>query len=457
MTADPPAEAQPTANKPTDATPMSDIEESGPVSLVTPLVPEITHPLVHANVYPQTAPPVAGAATAADTVLNDTNTHVVDAAAPIAVPMPAETTAPVKDATAASAAPADATTGEAMKVYETPAGSANAGHPFQFEDPAQAAQHKAMMAQTTAEDAAAAANPPTLAPGPPNAQDLPLHVPFVGPGEVPLVVNGFQFPSLADHAAATPMDRELNPHHKIPIFIPRDPTGPADITGTSIVQPSNVDWDHTVILATTARENAHPTILENLDANPDAHLIALQFLGRRYYTERVHNAPAKLTEALQSVAPAGSFVVIPVAPNDPTFGQNTKFPSRQAGPFILLVRFTSTEAHTDVLRKEVFALNDIHAWSLVAPENMQVLWTAMLSQPSFRAITELHGAVSWFIWTSTKLGVALQQFILFAATSLEQARYELSRSVDPCWNPHIQDVDADTAEDVAASVVLDGV
>ncbi|KAJ7700375.1 hypothetical protein B0H17DRAFT_1195781 [Mycena rosella] len=319
MTVHPPAEAQPTANEPTDAAPMSDVEESGPVSLATPLVPETAHPLVHANAYPQTAPPVTGATDAAP---NDTNTHVADVAPP------------------SPAAPADATTGEAMEVDEMPV---NAGHSFQFEDPAQATQHEAMMAQTAAEDAAATAvavaearvqyrTAPAPAPGPPNAQDLPLHVPFVGPGGVPFVVNGFQFPSLADHAAATPTDRDLNPHRKIHIFILHDPTGPADITGTSVVQPSNTDWDHTVISATTARENAHLTILENLNANPDAHLIALQFLGGRYYTERVHDAPTKLTEALQSVAPGGSFVVIPVAPNDPAFGQSAKFPLRSMLP-----------------------------------------------------------------------------------------------------------------------------
>ncbi|KAJ7689918.1 hypothetical protein B0H17DRAFT_1134635 [Mycena rosella] len=264
---------------------------------------------------------------------------------------------------------------EPMQVDEPAQDPAGPGHMFIFEDDEQAAAHTAQVAQNAVGVQQVAALGPVgvaivqagMAAQPPRKCERSRAANAIG-----LIVNDFDFPDIKAHAEAAPTDTHLNPHRKIPAYDQVDPARPWDVGKVNIVQPNTGDWDHMVISQADIEENVHPSILEKIHEKPEKHILAIQFLGGKHFTERMADSAAALTDAAASRSSLSSA----------KYAQG-KGPSRHAGPFFLLIRFTSADAREEARAKQLFAKDRYNAWAIIVPEDCEMPWMACAFKPSF--------------------------------------------------------------------------
>ncbi|KAJ7696254.1 hypothetical protein B0H17DRAFT_1198170 [Mycena rosella] len=326
---------------------------------------------------------------------------------------------------------------------------ADAGHNYIFDNPRQAAEHAASIAREKAATAAKMAQEAqdvllaaelheqqvrraekirriaTNIPHPPQARLPTTSTTVIQDADGNITIDGVLFPNLDIAAAAPPTHADLNPHRLIPAES-ADPEGPEDAWRVNETQPNEGNWPHLVIPAAHAYDNVHETQLAKILEDPRRHLLTVPFVGGRRLTELIPELPAMCLDAIKGCGPPSSFTVIPATAADLTYTKYAGMPSVYAGPIILIIVCHNERACENVRRKEVHAKDQVAAFSIIGPEDVEESWTSTILVPSFaggepETRTECRKSIMKFIWYDTLLGTIIQRGLAPARPSQKHA------------------------------------
>ncbi|KAJ6553357.1 hypothetical protein B0H19DRAFT_1377894 [Mycena capillaripes] len=172
----------------------------------------------------------------------------------------------------------------------------------------------------------------------------------------------------------------------------------------------------------------------------DKYVIVVVFDGGRTARANLTDFAEVVQKALADDVPADSMEMVDVPPEDKNFGANTNS-STYAPPFVLAIYVPDTAVRTLLLTIVTCPVDNAHAFHLVAPDPAVFPWVIGIWECGSPAtnpevLRALRAAISLLLWEDAAIGQRIDQLMQTADTRpLIERRYELSRSVDPRWNP----------------------
>ncbi|KAJ7756521.1 hypothetical protein DFH07DRAFT_959157 [Mycena maculata] len=228
-------------------------------------------------------------------------------------------------------------------------------------------------------------------------------------------------------AAAKPTHRDENPHKKVPAVVEQDPAGPEDLNKLDMVQRNVGNFDELVMSFTKATGNARKEILAEIINNPENHTALVPFNGGKAHQIALPDFPQTATMLLESIVGKGKAFVIPVPPEDPTYGAATgnKALNTYTGPLMLGVQFADADARTKAIAHHVYA-----SASTARPPS-----TVHLDGVNRRWLALRFAIIVIFLEDATLRRLVDQATSATDRRPLADRTLSIAETIDPQWSP----------------------